>query len=68
MDTYYVNKQPQANGDHEVHRDGCRFMPSPLNRQYLGAFSSCYEAVQQARMYYLRSNGCAFCSLMCHTS
>lgn len=36
---YYVHTQPAADGDHEVHRDGCSWMPMPENRKYLGDFA-----------------------------
>lgn len=68
MSKYYVNKQAQANGDHEVHKDGCNYMPSQSNQQFLGDFATCYEAVREAKRYYSRSNGCYFCSRECHTS
>ena len=64
---YYVNRQAQSNGDHEVHRDNCRFLPS--NRHYLGVFPSCAGAVAEAkRLGFYRANGCYFCSNACHTS
>lgn len=31
MALYYANKQAQANGDHEVHKEGCQWMPFPGN-------------------------------------
>lgn len=68
MHRYYVNKNAQANGDHEVHKTGCTFMPAENNRQYLGMFVSCHGAVQEAKKYYLKSNGCYYCSNECHTS
>ncbi|PWE00006.1 hypothetical protein [Marinilabilia rubra] len=68
MKTFYVNKQAQANGDHEVHREDCIFLPSIENRQYLGVFNSCYEAVKEARKSYPKANGCFYCSRDCHTS
>lgn len=63
---YYVNRVPQANGDHEVHRQSCTFLPS--NRQDLGMHSGCRSAVQEAKRYYSQSNGCYWCSGECHTS
>jgi hypothetical protein len=27
MAKYYVNKNKQSNGDHEVHKEGCNYMP-----------------------------------------
>lgn len=67
MPRYYVNKNAQSNGDHEVHKDGCSFMPQSENRQYLGEFSNCRDAVREAKKTYPQSNGCYFCSLECHT-
>ena len=68
MPNYYVNRQAQANGDHEVHKDGCAYMPNQDNRLYLGNFSTCQEAVREAKRYFSQSNGCFFCSRECHTS
>ena len=67
-DFYYVNKNAQTNGDHEVHKDGCKFLPNAENRIYLGLFSSCAPAVREAKRHYTQSNGCYFCSRACHTS
>ena len=33
---YYVNKNAQPNGDHEVHRATCIWLPDVENRIYLG--------------------------------
>jgi hypothetical protein len=66
MDHYYVNNNAQANGDHEVHKGTCAYLPS--DRRYLGLFSTCHEAVRQARAIYRQSNGCYWCSNACHTS
>lgn len=67
MKKYYVNIRPQVNGDHEVHDENCNFLPTELNRKYLGIFSSCQEAVKEAKKYYPVSNGCFYCSRLCHT-
>lgn len=64
---YYVNKKAQANGDHEVHKAGCEWMPDKENRIYLGDFSNCHAAVREAKRYYSQSNGCYYCSIECHT-
>jgi len=64
---YYVNKNSQANGDHEVHMSGCSFFPDVENRIYLGDFSSCHPAVTAAKQYYSQVNGCYYCSSVCHT-
>ncbi len=65
MTSYYVNNNAQANGDHEVHRDGCTYMP--INKTYLGQFDNCSDAVKAARRHYSQVNGCYFCSNACHT-
>ncbi len=68
MTLYYVNKNAQANGDHEVHKSDCSFMPSSENRVYLGDFSSCRPAVAAAKKIYPTADGCYYCSPACHTS
>ena len=67
MTLYYVNKNRQANGDHEVHRFGCSWLPEQQNRIYLGDFTSCHFAVVAAFAHYRKVNGCYFCSNECHT-
>lgn len=67
MAKYYVNKKAQSNGDHEVHDEYCDYLPSSENRIYLGVFSSCTGAVKKAKEYYIRTNGCYYCSKDCHT-
>lgn len=67
MAYYYVNKNAQSNGDHEVHTTGCSFMPEADNRIYLGDFASCTPAVRAAKSYYDQVNGCFYCANPCHT-
>jgi hypothetical protein len=66
MKKYYVNNRAQSNGDHEVHEDGCKDMPS--DKKYLGEYSSCDGAVKEAKKTYSKSDGCATCCPSCHTS
>ena len=71
MKNYFLNKNAQSNGDHEVHTEDCSYIPDPGNRIFLGTFESCHEAVKEAmRKYpqYTRINGCYYCSITCHTS
>ncbi|RLD59582.1 MAG: hypothetical protein DRJ01_11100 [Bacteroidetes bacterium] len=68
MANYYVNKNSQANGDHEVHKEGCSYMPDVSNRIFLGNFLSCKDAVEEAKKHYSKSNGCYYCSNECHTT
>lgn len=69
MARYIVNKNEQANGDHEVHRDdgSCGHMPDTGNRLYIGDFTSCAPAVTKAKQTYPQSNGCYYCCEACHT-
>lgn len=65
---FYVNKNAQNNGDHEVHRATCCWLPESENRQYLGDFATSQEAVREARKYYNQVNGCYYCCPETHTS
>lgn len=68
MMKYYVNKNAQANGDHEVHTANCSFLPKSENRLYLGEFNNCKDAIREAKKYFSQVNGCYYCSKECHTS
>lgn len=67
MKKYYVNKRAQSNGDHEVHDIDCRYLPAPENRLYLGEFSNCKEAVNEAKKTYSTADSCKTCSPTCHS-
>ena len=67
MSFYYVNKNSQPNGDHEVHKTGCNFFPHKDNAGYLGKFSNCHDAVSEAKRRGYKANGCYYCSKECHT-
>ena len=66
MPRYYVNNNQQPNGDHEVHKEGCPWMPS--SKIDLGVFSNCASAVAAAKRHYTKADGCAHCCAACHTS
>jgi hypothetical protein len=68
MASYYANKNSQSNGDHEVHKSDCSFLPKVENRTYLGEFDNCKDAVKEAKKTYDDVNGCYYCSNSCHTS
>ncbi|QHI37084.1 hypothetical protein IMCC3317_24620 [Kordia antarctica] len=68
MKDYYVNKNAQSNGDHEVHESGCYWLPMEKNRIPLGKFYTCGGAVSTAKNHYDQVNGCKHCSEPCHTS
>ncbi len=69
MPRFYVNTNPQPNGDHEVHQeDICTHPPIPSNRKSLGWHSDCHSAVREAKNHYSQTNGCKYCCTKCHTS
>ena len=65
---YYVNKLTTGNPhyNHEVHKESCTYLPSPLNREYLGYFASCKDAIAKAKEKYSNVDGCAVCCTECH--
>lgn len=67
MASYYRNRNAQLNGDHEVHREGCGWMPAQANQHYLGEFDNCFQAVAVAKSFDPSADGCAYCSPSCHT-
>jgi hypothetical protein len=66
MKNYYVNNTEQKNGDHEVHTDECPYFKVIVSKKYLGLFSSCKPAVDEAKKTYPQSDGCAYCCSECH--
>ena len=64
---YFVNDNAQANGDHEVHLQGCYWLGLATRTTALGYRSSCADAVRAARAKYRQCNGCAHCAAACHT-
>lgn len=69
MAYYRLNLNRQANGDHEVHEQGCTYYPTQ-NYDSLGSHDSCKSAVSKAKKDYPNKqiNGCYYCSRSCHTS
>ena len=64
---YYVNRNAQQNGDHEVHREGCEWLALALDTALLGSYTNCRDAVMHAKRLGYRANGCKTCSRDCHT-
>lgn len=64
---YYVNKNAQGDGTHEVHSADCSWLPDAENRLYLGSFDNGREAVNVARLYYAKADGCYYCCREAHT-
>ncbi len=66
MALYYVNKNAQPSGEHEVHTSTCSYLPSLENRLYLGSFNTCAEAIKEAKKHYSNVDGCYHCCSLCH--
>ena len=63
-----MNTNSQANGDNEVHKEGCSHMPNSENQKYLGEFTKCQDAVAAAKQIDSDADGCFYCCKECHTS
>jgi hypothetical protein len=59
MTHYFVDNRAQPDGAHEVHAVGCKRMAS--DKQYLGDFFSCQQAVVVARKEYWQIGSCVGC-------
>ena len=76
MQNYYFYIYPDINGNYEVHTENCYYLPSELNRQYIGRYSSCQAAIIAAQIAYpdKKFDGCYHCGdlarlvqiLQCH--
>ena len=66
MANYYVNKNAGNNGEHEVHEVGCLHMPDIDDKEYLGSFPNCVDAVIKAKKIYPAADGCGHCSNECY--
>ncbi len=64
---FYVNKNAQPKGEHEVHRETCSWLPDAENRLYLGDFSTSQQAIKEAKKYYAEVDGCEKCCPESHT-
>ena len=64
---FYVNKNAQSGGEHEVHRSNCAWQPDAENRIYLGDFTTSQASVKEASNYYSCVDGCEHCCPESHT-
>ncbi|MDA3904696.1 MAG: hypothetical protein PF484_01345 [Bacteroidales bacterium] len=67
MNYFYVNKTAQSTGENEVHINNCAQLPDANNREYLGYFSDCQDAIIKAQQKYEIVDGCKFCIPDCHS-
>lgn len=68
MAIYYVNTNRQSGSgyNHEVHKEGCLWMPSLSNRKLLGWFATDEEALAAAKREYYDADGCVHCCPSIH--
>jgi len=58
---YYLNRNAQNNGEHEIHKEDCKFIPSLNNRILLGHYKTDEEALEVARRIFPKVDGCSHC-------
>lgn len=63
---YYINKNAQLTGEHEIHKSTCNHLPNKSHMQYLGDFQDDFSALQEAKRYYSNVDGCAYCCPLIH--
>ncbi len=68
MQYYYFNDNTDDKGRHEVHTKDCYHGASPLNRTYIGYYSTCSEAIRAAKAEhpFKSFDGCYYCCNSCH--
>lgn len=69
MALYCFNDNTDHQGNHEVHKYSCDWLPSVENRTYLGEFTYDFQAMSYARKTYpnKKFDGCFFCMRTEHT-
>jgi len=67
MSMYYLCRSELANGDHELHAEGCTYLVDPGDCIELGEFDSCRAAMREAKQCFEQCNGCVSCCHACHT-
>lgn len=73
MTFYYLNLNGQPNGDHEVHKESCRYYyeyKKGNNFELLGVFSDVIDALKYAKKKHsmLKIDGCEKCCKKAHKS
>lgn len=67
MPNYYINKNAQSSGEHEIHKSNCDHLPVVYNRIELGWFLSDAAAKEAAKKYFYNVDGCKFCCTSIHS-
>ncbi len=64
---YFIDKNIQISGKHEVHKNDCEFLPDTSSREYLGYFIDCQEAINIAYEKYDNVEACKNCIPECRS-
>lgn len=67
MPYFYINKNAQETGEHEIHKSPCNWMPSENNKISLGWFNTFGEAKMEALKHFDNVDGCIHCCPEGHT-
>jgi hypothetical protein len=59
MSHFFINNHAADDGNHQVHRLGCKRMPT--DKAYLGNFENTGEALMEARKDFWHSATCEHC-------
>ncbi|MGE0078610.1 MAG: hypothetical protein AB7S48_12185 [Bacteroidales bacterium] len=68
MDIFYIDLKSKDEGVYEMHRSKCTHLPNTENRYYLGLFSTCKEAIKEAKKAFPQTKGCEHCCNSCNIS
>lgn len=68
MTLYYFHKNKDSKGNHEVHTSNCSYLPTNENREYIGSYNNCSDAINAAKHSHPQKSfdGCYWCSRTCH--
>lgn len=68
MPKYIYNANVDDKGNHEVHDLTCPHLPDVSNRESIGTFMGCRQAILAAKIATGKNNfdGCKHCSPDCH--
>lgn len=60
MNYYYINREADMEGFHQVHKRGCVRIPAKL--KFLGEFGTCEAALVEAEAFYSKVSCCSACT------
>ena len=68
MYSYFISKEKNGAGKHELHASVCYKLPDPGKRIYIGEFEDCVQAMRLAESMIRSMDGCPLCSPRCHSA